>query len=201
MLDNVVQPEVVTTGSKVLPSALNGHDLRRAALQNMQTTLSRLPADQPRLDVLVGTAVAPAAARAPTATAPWRGPGAPHRLGARRRRAGHPADPAGGGRGGPARRPDRAGRLLLDDHLGRDHRDLDRPERVRPALSDPIFWRVIENNALLLLSIPFAIGIPLAIAALLHEHVAAGASSGRCTSCPPPSPGWSSGWSRCSSSR
>ena len=39
------------------------------------------------------------------------------------------------------------------------------------ALTDPIFWRVIENNALLLLSIPFAIGIPLAIAALLHEHV------------------------------
>jgi ABC-type sugar transport system permease subunit len=30
---------------------------------------------------------------------------------------------------------------------------------------------VIQNNALLLLSIPFAIGIPLAIAALLNEHV------------------------------
>ena len=45
------------------------------------------------------------------------------------------------------------------------------PSAYVTALSDPIFWRVIENNALLLLSIPFAIGIPLAIAALLHEHV------------------------------
>jgi multiple sugar transport system permease protein len=45
------------------------------------------------------------------------------------------------------------------------------PSAYVTALTDPIFWRVIENNALLLLSIPFAIGIPLAIAALLHEHV------------------------------
>ena len=45
------------------------------------------------------------------------------------------------------------------------------PSAYVNALTDPIFWRVIENNALLLLSIPFAIGIPLAIAALLHEHV------------------------------
>jgi len=45
------------------------------------------------------------------------------------------------------------------------------PSAYVSALTDPIFWRVIENNALLLLSIPFAIGIPLAIAALLHEHV------------------------------
>jgi ABC-type sugar transport system permease subunit len=45
------------------------------------------------------------------------------------------------------------------------------PSAYVSAFTDPIFWRVIENNALLLLSIPFAIGIPLAIAALLHEHV------------------------------
>ncbi len=45
------------------------------------------------------------------------------------------------------------------------------PSAYATALTDPIFWRVLENNALLLLSIPFAIGIPLAIAALLHEHV------------------------------
>jgi multiple sugar transport system permease protein len=45
------------------------------------------------------------------------------------------------------------------------------PSAYATALTDPIFWRVIENNALLLLSIPFAIGIPLGIAALLHEHV------------------------------
>ena len=45
------------------------------------------------------------------------------------------------------------------------------PSAYVTALTDPIFWRVIENNVLLLLSIPFAIGIPLAIAALLHEHV------------------------------
>jgi multiple sugar transport system permease protein len=45
------------------------------------------------------------------------------------------------------------------------------PSTYTAALTDPIFWRVIQNNALLLLSIPFAIGIPLGIAALLHEHV------------------------------
>ena len=43
MLDNVVQPEVVTTGSKVLPSVLNGSMTPSAALQNMQTTLGQLP--------------------------------------------------------------------------------------------------------------------------------------------------------------
>ena len=46
MLDNVVQPNVVTTGSKVLPSVLNGTMSPSAALQNMQTTLGQLPADQ-----------------------------------------------------------------------------------------------------------------------------------------------------------
>ncbi|HUZ37169.1 MAG TPA: sugar ABC transporter permease [Streptosporangiaceae bacterium] len=45
------------------------------------------------------------------------------------------------------------------------------PSAYSTALSDPILWRVLQNNALLLLSIPFAIGIPLSIAALLHEHV------------------------------
>jgi ABC-type sugar transport system permease subunit len=45
------------------------------------------------------------------------------------------------------------------------------PSAYLTALSDPILWRVLENNALLLLSIPFAIGIPLGIAALLHEQV------------------------------
>ncbi len=44
MLDNVVQPEVVSTGSKVLPSVLNGTMAPGAALQNMQTTLGQLPA-------------------------------------------------------------------------------------------------------------------------------------------------------------
>ena len=46
MLDNVVQPEVVTTGSKVLPSVLNGSMTPSAALQNMQTTLGQLPTDK-----------------------------------------------------------------------------------------------------------------------------------------------------------
>ncbi|HSS91522.1 MAG TPA: extracellular solute-binding protein [Streptosporangiaceae bacterium] len=43
MLDNVVQPEVVTTGSKVLPSVLNGSMAPGSALQNMQTTFGQLP--------------------------------------------------------------------------------------------------------------------------------------------------------------
>ncbi len=46
MLDNVVQPEVVTTGSKVLPPVLNGSMSPSAALQNMQTTLGQLPTDK-----------------------------------------------------------------------------------------------------------------------------------------------------------
>jgi multiple sugar transport system permease protein len=45
------------------------------------------------------------------------------------------------------------------------------PGTYATALSDPIVWRVLENNGLLLLCIPFAIGIPLGVAALLHEHV------------------------------
>jgi len=45
------------------------------------------------------------------------------------------------------------------------------PSTYTSALTDPIFWRVLENNGLLLLAIPFAIGIPLGIAALLNEHV------------------------------
>jgi multiple sugar transport system permease protein len=45
------------------------------------------------------------------------------------------------------------------------------PSAYTTALSDPIVHRVLENNALLLLAVPVAIGIPLIIAALLHEHV------------------------------
>jgi multiple sugar transport system permease protein len=45
------------------------------------------------------------------------------------------------------------------------------PSTYSTALHDPVFWRVVENNALLLLAVPFAIGIPLIIATLLNEHV------------------------------
>jgi multiple sugar transport system permease protein len=45
------------------------------------------------------------------------------------------------------------------------------PSAYTSAFSDPIVHRVLENNALLLLAVPFAIGIPLVIAVLLHEHV------------------------------
>jgi ABC-type sugar transport system permease subunit len=45
------------------------------------------------------------------------------------------------------------------------------PSAYTAALKDPIVHRVLENNALLLLAVPFAIGIPLVIAALLNEHV------------------------------
>jgi ABC-type sugar transport system permease subunit len=45
------------------------------------------------------------------------------------------------------------------------------PSTYSSTFTDPIFWRVLENNALLLLAVPFAIGIPLGIAALLNEHV------------------------------
>jgi len=45
------------------------------------------------------------------------------------------------------------------------------PSTYSATFTNPIFWRVLENNGLLLLAIPFAIGIPLGIAALLNEHV------------------------------
>jgi len=44
-------------------------------------------------------------------------------------------------------------------------------DNYRALVDDPIFWRVLLNNALLLLSIPFAILIPLLVAFLLHQHV------------------------------
>jgi len=45
------------------------------------------------------------------------------------------------------------------------------PSTYTALVKDPIFWRVVQNNALLLLAVPIAIGIPLVIAALLNEHV------------------------------
>jgi ABC-type glycerol-3-phosphate transport system substrate-binding protein len=46
MLDNVVQGNVVNIGSKFLPSVLNGSESIAKALQDMQTTLQQLPANQ-----------------------------------------------------------------------------------------------------------------------------------------------------------
>lgn len=45
------------------------------------------------------------------------------------------------------------------------------PSTYVKELQDPIFWRVLENNALLMLAVPVAILIPLGIAAVLHERV------------------------------
>lgn len=45
------------------------------------------------------------------------------------------------------------------------------PSTYVQELQNPIFWRVLENNGLLLLAVPVAILIPLGIAALLHERV------------------------------
>ena len=45
------------------------------------------------------------------------------------------------------------------------------PSAYTQTFSDPTFWRVMENNALLLISIPFAVLIPLGIAFLLNEKV------------------------------
>ncbi len=46
MLDNVVQGNVVSTGSKFLPAVLNGTQSVQATLQAMQTTLNQLPSSQ-----------------------------------------------------------------------------------------------------------------------------------------------------------
>jgi multiple sugar transport system permease protein len=45
------------------------------------------------------------------------------------------------------------------------------PSTYWQQFKDPIFWRVLENNGLLLLAVPVAIAIPLGIAAVLHERV------------------------------
>ena len=44
-------------------------------------------------------------------------------------------------------------------------------DNYRQLFSDPVFWRVLLNNAFLLASIPFAILTPLIVAFLLHQHV------------------------------
>ncbi|MDA8034567.1 MAG: sugar ABC transporter permease [Actinomycetota bacterium] len=45
------------------------------------------------------------------------------------------------------------------------------PSTYTTLFKDPVFWRVLENNGILLLAVPVALGVPLGIAALLHEHV------------------------------
>jgi multiple sugar transport system permease protein len=45
------------------------------------------------------------------------------------------------------------------------------PSTYVKEFKNPIFWRVLENNGLLLLAVPVAIVIPLGIAAILHERV------------------------------
>ena len=46
MLDNVIQPEVVTTGQKQLDAALGGDISVNAALKSLKATLDQLPADR-----------------------------------------------------------------------------------------------------------------------------------------------------------
>jgi raffinose/stachyose/melibiose transport system substrate-binding protein len=46
MIDNVIQPEVVTTGMKQLDAALGGDASASAALGSMKDTLSALPSDR-----------------------------------------------------------------------------------------------------------------------------------------------------------
>ncbi|MCU1489086.1 MAG: hypothetical protein JWM85_491 [Acidimicrobiaceae bacterium] len=45
------------------------------------------------------------------------------------------------------------------------------PGAYTQTFHNPAFWQVLTNNGLLLLSVPFALAIPLLIAVLLHERV------------------------------
>ncbi|MGA2873486.1 MAG: sugar ABC transporter permease [Candidatus Dormibacteria bacterium] len=45
------------------------------------------------------------------------------------------------------------------------------PSTYVALFQNPLFWRVLQNNGLLLLSVPIAILVPLGIAAILHEHL------------------------------
>jgi multiple sugar transport system permease protein len=46
------------------------------------------------------------------------------------------------------------------------------PSTWSQAFHNPTLWQALENNAKLLIAVPFALGIPLAIAVLLHQRVA-----------------------------
>jgi raffinose/stachyose/melibiose transport system substrate-binding protein len=46
MLDNVIQPEVATTGQKQLDAAFGGEISVNAALKSLKATLDQLPADR-----------------------------------------------------------------------------------------------------------------------------------------------------------
>ena len=46
MIDNVIQPEIVSVGNKELPSVLNGTISPKQALQAMQNALQQLPASR-----------------------------------------------------------------------------------------------------------------------------------------------------------
>ncbi|MCL6551253.1 MAG: sugar ABC transporter permease [Acidothermus cellulolyticus] len=45
------------------------------------------------------------------------------------------------------------------------------PAAYRREFADPTFWRVLENNALLLLAVPVALAVGLAIAYVLNQHI------------------------------
>jgi multiple sugar transport system permease protein len=46
------------------------------------------------------------------------------------------------------------------------------PSAYLQTFENPTFWRVLENNGLLLLAVPFALALPMGVAVLLHERVA-----------------------------
>ena len=71
MLDNVIQPDVVTTGNKFLPSVLNGSMTPGAALAEHADHLRPAPAHQPRHELpVVVVADRPGAGAAAAAPGP-----------------------------------------------------------------------------------------------------------------------------------
>ena len=194
MLDNVVQPNVATAGDKELPPVLNGTISPSSATRPAADDPATLPAEQRAVLLTEGgwdrcrrcpphrTTVEGGEVAQPTP-----GGGAPSV-----RRSAAPTTRGAGV--ALARRRRRAGILLclpaiavvallllalpIAQAVYYSMTTWDGltttwigPSAYIDALKNPIFWRVIENNALLLLAVPFAIGIPLAIAALLNEHV------------------------------
>ena len=45
------------------------------------------------------------------------------------------------------------------------------PHTYVALVGNPTFWRVLENNGIILLSVPLAIGLPLGVATMLNERV------------------------------
>ena len=204
MIDNVTQGDVVNVaGQNQLDAAFGGDASALSALKSMQSTLNGLPSNQrgQRLHVGHRAAASPAgrargacphecAAHATIAPPGGGGPPAARAPPAPGRAPVHAA--GDGARRLAAARPDRADLLLQLHATGTASEPAQwiGVSAYRRLFANPEFISVIENNGLIMLAIPVAVVLPLG-GRVPDQHATsgAGASSARCSSCPPRSRG------------